>query len=156
MKLYPHLSARHILLGVDLPDKEAVLRRAADFFAFHGIVPNADGLFRALRRREDSLSTGIGCGIGLPHAALAEASHSEICLMRLAHPIDFESLDGQPVDLIIALVFPEHEVMLHLKLLAGLARLCKRPDFIDIMRRADRPDTLLAALEDLEERMPFH
>lgn len=88
MKIWKLLTAESIFLNIDLTDKEAVLRFAAEKFARHGAVKNPQLLYDGMRMREKVLSTGIGNGIGIPHTASTEANEGAILLIRLARPIE--------------------------------------------------------------------
>jgi len=156
MKICRYLRTEHIFLNTIFPDKEAVLRFVADTCAKNGIVEDADTLYKDMQRREQTLSTGIGGGIGFPHTINHEAQDASVILIHLAEPIDFEALDTLPVDIIMALVIPENQTGLHLRILAGASRLCRKPEFLETVRKAENPEKLCEAITSLEEKMPFH
>lgn len=156
MKIYKRLSAEHIFLNVSLKDKDEVIRFVADTFARDGVVPHARLLYDSLIEREDTMSTGIGNGIGIPHAVSGEARDPEVLLIRLADAIDFEAIDRLPVDVILALVVPENQTHLHLQILAGISRLCKRAEFLDFIRQAHNAKDLWEKIKRIEEEMAFH
>ena len=82
-------------------------------------------IFDVLLQRERLGSTGIGNGIAIPHGKLAKVERMSGVFARLEKPIDFESLDGDPVDLILLLMAPESAGADHLKALARAARLLR-------------------------------
>jgi len=151
MKVWHFLRAEGIFLNVDLPDKEAVIRFAADTFARHGVVENPELIYATMKAREEILSTGIGNGIGIPHADSAEATDGALLLMRLANPIDFGALDALPVDIVLAVVVPDNKSVLHLQILAGISRLCRNTDFLRAVREAGTPRSLLEKIKDMEK-----
>ena len=156
MKICNFLKTEHIFLDVTLVDKNEVLRFLSDTSHKTGLVRNRKDLLEGLRHRENIMSTGIGDGIALPHAAAPDVANADILLVRLAKPIDFDSLDALPVDVILALILPEGQTHLHLQLLAGLSRLCKNPEFLALIRMSHDSESLLRALHSLEEQMAFH
>ena len=156
MKLCTYLRTEHIFLRTTLPDKEAVLRFVADICVRNGIVKDADTLYEGMQKREQTMSTGIGGGIGFPHTTSLEAKEAFIILIHLEEPIDFEALDALPVDIIMALVIPENQTSLHLRILAGASRLCRKPEFLDAVRKAKNPEKLCEIITSIEEEMPFH
>jgi len=156
MKIYKSLPVEHIFLNAVLKDKIAVFRFVADTFSRSGVVDHAGLLYERMIERERTMSTGIGNRIGIPHAASSEAAHPAVILIRLADPIDFEALDGLPVDIILALVVPENQTALHLQILAGISRLCKKAEFLDYVRQAVDPNELLERIRRIEEEMIFH
>ena len=100
-------------------------------------------IYETLLQRERLGSTGLGRGIAVPHVKLIGIS-SIVCLFaRLSKPIDFESQDGEPVDLVFVLLAPDHAGGDHLKALARISRLVREPTALDRLRTA--PD--LAALK---------
>ena len=156
MKIWKRLRTEHIFLDVVLPDKDMVLHFAADAFARDGIVRNAATLYDGMKVREGIMSTGIGDGIGIPHTSSSEAKDAAALLIRLADPIDFEALDGLPVDVVLALVIPENEMTLHLRILAAISRLRRNTEFCRTVRQIQDPGKLLEEIRNLEEQMAFH
>jgi len=156
MKIWKRLRTEHIFLDVVLPDKDMVLHFAADAFARDGIVRNAATLYDGMKVREGIMSTGIGEGIGIPHTSSWEAKDAAALLIRLADPIDFEALDGLPVDVVLALVIPENEMTLHLRILAAISRLRRNTEFCRTVRQIQDPGKLLEEIRNLEEQMAFH
>ena len=76
----------------------------------------------AVRDRETTMSTGVGQGIGIPHAAVPGLQQALALLAVSPHDIDFDALDGKPVRLVILIVFPENQTEQHLDTLADVAR----------------------------------
>jgi PTS system nitrogen regulatory IIA component len=103
-------------------------------------------IFETLLQREKLGSTGIGHGIAIPHGKLPKLERLFGLFARLERPIDFESLDGQPVDLIFLLLAPEGAGADHLKALARVARLLRDPDTANKLRESRDADALYAVL----------
>ena len=111
------------------------LRVNAKKQALHEIAAHASSLtaleerpiFESLWQRERLGSTGIGDGIAIPHGKLPGLDHLFGLVARLERPIDFEALDGQPVDIIFLLLAPEGAGADHLKALARVARVLRDP-----------------------------
>lgn len=103
-------------------------------------------IFDTLLQRERLGSTGIGNGIAIPHGKLAKLSRLAGLFARLDRPIDFESLDGQPVDIIFLLLAPEDAGADHLRALARVARLLRDSEMLDKIRVTREPDALYALL----------
>ena len=95
-------------------------------------------IFETLMQREKLGSTGVGNGIAIPHGKLPKLEKLVGLFARLDRPIDFESLDGQPVDLIFLLLAPEGAGADHLKALARVARLLREPEVVDAVARVAR------------------
>jgi len=103
-------------------------------------------IFETLTQREKLGSTGVGNGIAIPHGKLAKLEKLVGLFARLDRPIDFESLDGQPVDLIFLLLAPEGAGADHLKALARVARLLRDPEVARKLRNSHDADALYAVL----------
>ncbi len=100
----------------------------------------------ALLAREAVGSTGVGYGVGLPHARLKGLGRMRGVFLRLESPIDFDSVDDHPVDLIFALFAPEAAGSEHLQALARVARLLRRSDLREQLRQAHSIDAVYALL----------
>lgn len=103
-------------------------------------------IYEALLQRESLGSTGFGRGVAIPHVKL-KALQRTLCLFaRLQAPLDFEALDGEPVDIIFLLLSPEHASGDHLKTLARISRLVREPASIERLRAARDEAALHAVL----------
>src|SRR5215470_4421391 len=103
-------------------------------------------ILEILQQREKLGSTGIGNGIAIPHGKLAKLERLFGLFARLDRPIEFEALDGQPVDLIFLLLAPESAGADHLKALARVARLMRTPDIASKLRDAHAAEALYSVL----------
>jgi PTS system nitrogen regulatory IIA component len=109
-------------------------------------------IFDTLLQRERLGSTGVGNGIAIPHGKLPALTRIHGVFARLAKPIDFESLDDQPVDLIFLLLAPESAGADHLKALARIARMLREPGLASKLRASDDQTALYAVLTDSATR----
>lgn len=107
---------------------------------------NERTIYEILLQRERLGSTAVGNGIAIPHGKLAKLSRLFGLFARLDHPIDFEALDGQPVDLIFLLLAPESAGADHLKALARVARLLRGGDVADRLRQSHDRSAIQAIL----------
>src|SRR5437588_12527096 len=114
--------------------KQAIQELAARAARLTG--QNERVIFETLMQREKLGSTGIGNGIAIPHGKLPKLEQLVGMFARLDRPIDFESLDGQPVDLIFLLLAPEAAGADHLKAPAPVARLLPQADPVRGLRGA--------------------
>jgi PTS system nitrogen regulatory IIA component len=99
-----------------------------------------------LLQRERLGSTGVGNGIAIPHGKLPKLGKLFGMFARLERPIDFEALDGQPVDLVFLLLAPETAGADHLKALARIARLLRDPEVAQKLRASRDAEALYAVL----------
>src|SRR5438874_13562033 len=107
---------------------------------------NERAVFETLLQREKLGSTGVGNGIAIPHGKLPKLNKLFGLFARLDRPVDFEALDGQPVDLVFLLLAPEGAGADHLKALARVARLLRDPDVARKLRESRDAEALYAVL----------
>jgi PTS system nitrogen regulatory IIA component len=103
-------------------------------------------IFEILMQREKLGSTGVGNGIAIPHGKLPKLDKLFGLFARLDRPIDFEALDGQPIDLVFLLLAPEGAGADHLRALARVARLLRDPDVARKLRDSRDAAALYAVL----------
>jgi nitrogen PTS system EIIA component len=121
----------------DLADRAAVLTGA-----------NPRRIFESLLQRERLGSTGVGRGIAIPHGKIADIKQIFTLFARLDEKIDFESMDGEPVDLIFLLLAPETAGADHLKALARISRLLRDPQAIEKLRGSKDRAALYSVLTE--------
>lgn len=135
MHLNQLITPEAIIPSLKVNTKKHVLQEMSDRAGLiSGLAPRE--VFDALLQRERLGSTGVGEGIAIPHGKLAKAKSIFGVFARLVRPIDFDSLDGAPVDLICLLIAPETAGADHLKALARMARLLRDPTVTSKLRAA--------------------
>jgi nitrogen PTS system EIIA component len=107
---------------------------------------NEREILEVLTQRERLGSTGIGGGIAIPHGKLARLDRLFGVFARLERAIDFEALDGQPVDLMFLLIAPEGAGADHLRALAQVARLLRDPETARKLRESRDAESVYAVL----------
>jgi len=103
-------------------------------------------LFDRLLERERLGSTGIGGGIAIPHGRMPSLAKPVGLFARLAHPVDFDSIDERPVDTVFLLLAPEGAGADHLKALARVSRLLRDRGLVEKLRATESADALYALL----------
>jgi len=105
-------------------------------------------IFETLTERERLGSTGVGQGIAIPHGRLAEVKEIVGVFARLEQPIDYDSVDKQPVDLVFMLLAPDAAGADHLKALARVSRLLRNQQTCEKLRAATKAEALYAILTE--------
>jgi len=133
---------RHAIIPrVTASSKRQALSVAAEVAArLYGL--KASDVLDALLAREEEASTGVGSGVAVPHARLKGLDRVRGVFVRLETPVDFDSVDDQPVDLVFALLAPAQARTEHLRALARVARALRRPDLREQLRQARTQDAL--------------
>ena len=139
-RLSPLLPADHVMLDLDVGSKKRLFEQIGLLFENSRQIPRAR-VFDSLFDREKLGSTGLGYGVAIPHGRLKNLKSTLCAFVRTQTPVPFESPDGQPVRLVIAMLVPEHATEAHLELLSELAQM-----FSD----GDLRDRLLAAADSAE------
>lgn len=154
MQLDTLLTPERTLCRAPATSKNEVLESCARFFcesvSADGSAPalSADLLLQSLLARERLGSTGLGNGIAIPHCRLKNIDTVMGALITLAEPIDFDAVDGKPVDIVFILLAPERALQEHLKALAALAELFNHPEFRHHLRAATTAQELYRAAVD--------
>lgn len=134
-----------ILTEVDAGSKKRALETIASLLGEDNAT-NTTAIFDCLLERERLGSTGMGRGIALPHARTPAISEARGAFIRLEGSIDFDAVDGEPVDLIFGLLVPQEATDEHLQLLAKLAALFGDLDACTTLRCAPDKETILQIL----------
>lgn len=126
--------------------KQALHELAAQASKLTGI--KSQTILEKLLDREKLGTTGVGQGIAIPHGKFEELDHVVGLFARLKKPVDFESIDDQPVDLIFLLLAPDPAGAAHLKALARVSRLFRDQSICEKIRGTDNADALHAMLSE--------
>ena len=124
--------------------KQAIQELAARAAMLTG--QNERAILEILQQREKLGSTAVGNGVAIPHGKLPKLARLFGLFARLDRSIDFEALDGQPVDLIFLLLAPEAAGADHLKALARVARLLRDPEIVNKLRESRDAEAIYAVL----------
>jgi PTS system nitrogen regulatory IIA component len=147
MELSDLISPDRIIPSLRANNKKQVL---SDLAERAGQYLELDGreVFNTLLQRERLGSTGVGRGIAIPHGKLSGIGKLFGLFARLEHPIDFEAMDGEPVDLVFLLLAPDTAGADHLKALAKISRLLREPSAIDKLRACTDRTSIYAVLTE--------
>ncbi len=145
MEIEDLLDRRAITPKVHAPTKRHALSLIAETAArLYGL--DAGDVLDAFLAREQLGSTGVGSGVAIPHARLPGLRRIRAVFMRLEAPVEFDAVDGQPVDLLFALLAPENAGADHLLALARVSRLLRQSDLRKQLRQSQSPDAIHALL----------
>lgn len=126
--------------------KQALLELAVKAAEITGI--NSGVIYETILQRERLGSTGLGRGIAIPHGRLSRLDHVVTVFARLDVPIDFDAIDGEPVDLLFLLLTPEQAGADHLKALARISRVLRDPHTTEKLRASRDRAVLYAVLTE--------
>ena len=145
MEISDLISSDVVVANLKATSKKQVLqdlsRRASDSTGLH-----ERAIFDVLMERERLGTTGVGNGIAIPHGKLPDLDRLHGYFARLEQPVDFQSIDERPVDLIFLLLAPESAGADHLKALAKISRVLRNGNICQKLRGTDTSDALYAIL----------
>lgn len=136
MQIQSLLTPGRTLCDIEGVSKKRVMEILANTIAEDIPAIDADDLFRRLIARERLGSTGIGHGIAIPHCRIDNCDGAIGALITLNQPIDFDSIDSEPVDILFAMLVPENAHGEHLQNLAALAGALNNAAFRERLRAA--------------------
>ena len=147
MEIAELLSPQGVIANLRSSSKKQALQELARHAAqITGV--NDRRIFETLLERERLGTTGVGNGIAIPHGKLPNMDRLFALFARLERPVDFDSIDEQPVDLIFLLLAPESAGADHLKALARVSRLLRDKSMCDKLRGTNNTDALYALLTE--------
>ena len=135
MQIEHILTPQLTFAGVQGGSKKRVLEMIGKMISQHTDL-DSDAIYESLIAREKLGSTGFGNGIAIPHCRLEQCTEAIGALLQLDSKIDFDSLDGEPVDLIFVLLVPHEATEQHLQILKMLAEKLDREDLREALRQA--------------------
>ena len=124
MTLANLLSESQIILEMASKERWEAIRELIDRLVEAGKIDKEDreDVLESIRQREETMSTGIGCGIAIPHASSSKVAEVVAAFGRSSSGIPFDSLDGEPVNFIVLFVVPKDQFQTHLRTLAAIAK----------------------------------
>ncbi|AEN73111.1 putative PTS IIA-like nitrogen-regulatory protein PtsN [Rhodothermus marinus SG0.5JP17-172] len=142
-----------IRVGLPGHTKEEVLNHLIDLLRGHPAVRDLEAVRQAVLARERMMSTGVGKGLGLPHAKTPAVTTTVAAFAITAEPVEFDAIDQQPVRLLFLLVGPGAAKSQHIKLLSRISRLMNRDGFRTRLLEARTPEEVLHLFEEGESQL---
>jgi PTS system nitrogen regulatory IIA component len=151
IRLEDILTPGRSLVNVPGGSKKRALEYIANLVARE--MPDLDQqtIFESLIAREKLGSTGFGNGIAIPHCRLPGCPAPISVLLRLEAPIDFDAIDGAPVDLLFVLLVPEAATDEHLQLLRQIASMLDRSEIRERLRQVESSEALYQVVADAQK-----
>jgi fructose-specific phosphotransferase system IIA component len=141
-----------IKVPVENADKEAVITELVDLLDANGLLLDRDAALDAVITRERIQSTGTGAGIAIPHGK-CNAVKELVMAIGIAHePIDFNSIDGKPVTILILLVSPADQTGPHIQALATISRLMLNGEFRQQLENVTCSDEIYELLNNQQNQ----
>ncbi len=141
-----------IKVPVKSRDKEAVISELVDLLNTKGLLSDRDSVLEAVLIRERTQSTGTGAGIAIPHGKCNAVKELVIAIGIAHEPIEFNSIDGKPVTILILLVSPAGQTGPHIQALATISRLMLNEEFRQQLEKVTSSDQVYELLNNQENK----
>ena len=150
MDLVDILTKDQILTDLQAKDRwEAIDELINNLVATGKIQPqHREAIAAVVKKRETSMSTGIGFGIGIPHASTDLITQVVGELGRSKHGINFDALDNQPVNLVMLFLVPQGQFQKHLHTLANIAKILHKAEFRSALEKSPDAESMLAVIKE--------
>lgn len=152
MKISDLLKPEFVIPEMKGKTKEEVINELIDLFKDDERVNDLDRIRSSVLEREKIMSTGVGKGFAIPHSKTLATSDILVAFGRLSKPIDFEALDGEPVNLVFLLVGKENMVGPHIKLLSRISRMMNKDEFRKSVADAKDTSEILDIFQEEEQK----
>ena len=140
-----------VTLNLEAKNKEEAIIKLAELAQKEGKITSIDEYVKSVLDREKAYTTGVGNGIAIPHGKSKAVKEAMIVFGKTTDGIEWDSLDGKPVNLIFLLGVPEENVdNVHLKILSQLSRKLMNDSFIEMLKKAVTVEEILNALSDIQ------
>lgn len=151
MKISDILSSDVIAVSMDVADKEDAIKKIIELSAKSNKILDLEKVTRTINEREKLVSTGVGKGFAIPHGKTDAISDVVAAFIVTKEPIDFDSIDGEPVRFIFLLIGKENLLNTHIKLLSRISRLMNKDEFREALLDAKTSEEVLKIFQDEEK-----
>lgn len=152
MKITSLLSEKTINLNAICKDKADAIEQAVALMANSGAIEDKKVFIEGVYKREKQSSTGVGEGIAIPHFKSTTVKQPMLAAMVIKQGVDFESLDGEPVQLLFLIAAPDNKDNVHLDVLARLSSMLMHPEFKDSLLKATNVQEFLKIIDENEQK----
>ncbi|WP_132995624.1 PTS sugar transporter subunit IIA [Sporanaerobacter acetigenes] len=142
------LTSDRISFNLKARNKEEAIDELIEILYRDGVINNKKNFKLAVMKREKEFSTGIGYGIGIPHGKNEAVKEASIAFGISKDGIDFDSMDGQPVNLIFLIAVPNKSDDMHLKILSYISRRLMHSDVREKLIKAQSYNDILKAFQE--------
>lgn len=144
MLLSEVINRNAVKVNLSAKDKRDVITQLSELLYLDGVITNQEAFINDVYEREQEGETGIGGAVAIPHGKSDHVTHSSIAIARLKHPIEWETLDGEPVKLVILFaVNKQNSGDEFIRMMSGIARKISHQTFCDQLINATSAQELI-------------
>ncbi|MCC5905908.1 MAG: PTS sugar transporter subunit IIA [Balneolaceae bacterium] len=150
MNLYSLLDKSAILANLSVDHKDELLNEMVNVLKEQVDDEQLKEIRESVFEREKIMSTGVGKSLAIPHGKVASIEENYASFAVLKEPIEFDSIDGEPVKIVFLLVGPEKKNSIHIKLLSRISRLMNSSSFRETLSECTTADEIYEAFHQEE------
>ncbi|MCI9074314.1 MAG: PTS transporter subunit EIIA [Dorea sp.] len=154
MRITDLLDKRSISLNGAPKNKQEALDQAIALMKDSNKINDQEAYRKQVYKREEEGTTGIGMGIAIPHGKCNAVDRPGLAAMVIKDGVDFDSLDGKPVDLLFLIAAPDTEDNIHLEVLSKLSMMLMDDDFTQSLKNASSVDEFMEIINKADEARP--
>lgn len=154
MRICDFLKPEHILFGVSVKSKHEAISSALNLFNNDIEPEKLSGIAAKVFEREELMSTGVGKGLAIPHAKSDLLSQHIISLVILEQGVDFKSIDGHPVDIVMLVVGPTENNRIHIQILSRISKMMNKDGFRRDLKDSTSPEEITSLFRQEELQSP--
>jgi fructose-specific phosphotransferase system IIA component len=151
MKVHELLNIKYVLTEFKSEKKDDVINELVDLLRGDERIIDLEEVRKCVFEREEKMSTGVGKGFAIPHGKTNYVNDILAAFGKSETPIEYNSLDGEPVHLVFLLIGKENLLAKHIKLLSRISRLMNSEEFRKKLIEADSPESILKIFQDEEQ-----
>ena len=151
MKVYELLEPKYILTEFESENKDDVINELVNLLKGDERIIDLEEVRKCVFDREKIMSTGVGKGFAIPHGKTNSVNDIIAAFGKSKRPIDYNALDGEPVNLVFLMIGKDTLVSKHIKLLSRISRLMNNDEFRKNLVEADSKEAILKIFEDEEQ-----
>jgi fructose-specific phosphotransferase system IIA component len=156
MNLFTLLDEKTVLPNLKAGNKEQVINELIDTLRWKVDAETVEAIRESVFERERIMSTGVGKGLAIPHCKTKSVDQNYAAFARLESPLDFNSIDNEPVQIIFLLIGPDSNHSQHIKLLSRISRLMNSASFHEKILNSQTSEVIIEAFQEEEEKYFVH
>ena len=151
MRITDLLDKNSINLNASPQNKKEALDQAVELMARSGKINDVEAYRKQVYAREEESTTGVGEGIAIPHGKCSAVNAPGLSAMVIKDGVDFDSLDGEPVNILFLIAAPDTEDNVHMDVLSKLSVLLMDEEFVDSLKKARDVDEFLSLIDKADK-----
>lgn len=156
MNLFTLLDEHNVFPNLQAKNKKDVINTLVDSLSSKVDEATLNAIREGVFERENVMSTGVGKGLAIPHCKTKAVEDNYAVFAKLSNPLDFNSIDNEPVEIIFLLVGPDSRHSHHIKLLSRISRLMNSASFREKILSSETAEVILEAFKEEEEKYFVH